>query len=145
MINCKEIEPPNKQNIISTWFWNTRIGDKLWDIQRGIKNFIKWRKIIWEDRDFDFGYLYDAIYFKLENMQKFFDSDNTCSVDAKEYAKQIKECKDLLKRIIDETVWTENWDNKGFTKTLDELSELDKKEKELFWNNICKYIDGWWD
>lgn len=114
-------------------------------IKTGVKNLIKWFPLIWKDRNFDQGYLYDILYFKLGEMQKFFESDYTYSMDAKEYAKQIKECKELLYRIINESIEDENWDGENFTISLEELGELVKQERELFWSNMCKYIDGWWD
>jgi len=113
----------------------------------GISNLIKWFPLIWKDRDFDHGYLYDILYFKLGEMQKFFESDNTWSADAKEYAKQIKECRRLLKRIINESVIDENFNYEKceYTIPLDEVFKLEKEEKKLFWNMICDNIDGWWD
>jgi len=132
------------------WFWTTKrwIRDnfRFYSIIQGIKNLIQWFPLIYNDRDFDYGYLYNIIYFKLNNMQKFFESGNTFVVGAEEHAKEIKECKELLKRIMDEAVWDENWDiDKGFTKPLDKIEILDRQEKELFWNNMCKWIDGWWE
>lgn len=114
-------------------------------IKDGIKNLIKWFPLIWKDRNFDQGYLYDILYFKLGEMQKFFESDNTYSMDAKEYAKQIKECRELLYRIINETIEDENWDGENFTISIEELGELVKQERKLFWNKMFEYIDGWWD
>jgi len=111
----------------------------------GISNLIKWFPLIWKDRDFDHGYLYDILYFKLGEMQKFFESDNTWSADANEYAKQIKGCKELLYRIINESIQDENWDGDNFTRPLNEIYELEKEEKKLFWNMMCDNIDDWWD
>ena len=111
----------------------------------GISNLIKWFPLIWKDRDFDHGYLYDILYFKLGEMQKFFESDNAWSADAKEYAKQIKECRKLLYRIMNESIQDENWDGDNFTRSLNEIAELEKEEKKLFWNMICDNIDSWWD
>lgn len=116
-------------------------------IRDGVRNLIKWFPVVWQDRDFDYGYLYTMLEFKLDNMQKFFESDYTYSMDAKEYGKQIKECKELLIRIHNETIWDEHWDdNKAtFTMSIDELSKLDREEKELFWNKMRDNIDDWWD
>jgi len=116
-------------------------------IKNGVKNLIKWFPIIWQDRDYDYGYLYTILEFKLNNMQKFFESDYTYSKDAKHYAKQIKECKELLIRIHNEAIWDEHWndDTATYTKSIDELSKLDREEKELFWGKMCDNIDNWWD
>jgi hypothetical protein len=130
------------------WYWVLKRKIKefnIYSITQGISNLIKWFPLIWKDRDFDQGYLYDMLYFKLNNMQKFFESGNTYSADAEEYGKQIKECRDLLYRIMNESTINEHWDGNNFTVSLNELSELDRHEKELFWSNICKWIDDWWD
>ena len=114
-------------------------------LKTGIKNLIKWFPLIYNDRDFDHGYLYDILYFKLDNMQKFFESDNTYSVDAKLYGEQIKECKELLKRIKDETIYDEYWDGEDFTVSTKEIVKLNEEEKDKFWSLMREYIDGWWD
>lgn len=117
-----------------------------YSIKYGISNLIKWFPLIWKDRDFDHGYLYDILYFKLGEMQKFFESDNTWSADADKYAEQIKKCRKLLYRIMNESIQDENWDfDNGFTRPLNEIYELEKEEKKLFWNMMCDNIDGWWD
>lgn len=128
---------------IRNWFNNYL---RPYAIMGGISNLIKWFPLIWKDRDFDHGYLYDILYFKLGEMQKFFESDNTWSANANEYAKQIKGCKELLRRIMNESIMDENWNSdNGFTRPLNEIYELEKEEKKLFWNMICDNIDGWWD
>jgi len=131
------------------WFWTIKrwIRDNLsfYSIIQGMKNIIKWFPLIWKDREFDHGYLYNIMYFKLDNMQKFFESGNTYACGAEEHAEEIKICKELLKRIMDETVWDENWDGDNFTIPIKEIEVLDRQEKELFWSNMCKWIDAWWD
>jgi len=113
----------------------------------GISNLIKWFPLIWKDRDFDHGYLYDILYFKLGEMQKFFESGNTYAVEAGKCAEQIKECKGLLKRIMNESVMDEYWDDeKGvFILPFEEIRKLEIEEKKRFWNMMCDNIDGWWD
>ena len=40
--------------------------------------------------DYDYGYLLDMIYYKLESMRDFFLSKHTHCADAKKYAKQME-------------------------------------------------------
>ncbi len=102
-------------------------------IKNGIFNLIKWFPLIWKDQDFDHGYLYDILYFKLGEMQKFFESDNTYSANADQYAKQIKECRRLLERIINKSTQNENWDfNNGVTRPLNEIYELEKEKRNCY-------------
>lgn len=116
-------------------------------IENGTKNLIKWFPIIWRDRNFDHGYLYDILYFKLGEMQKFFESGNTYAAGADEYAMQIKECRGLLKRIMDESVMDECFDDdkREYILPIDEVCKLDAEGKRKFWNMMCDNIDGWWD
>lgn len=132
------------------WYYTIKRKIKqfsIYNIIYGIKNLVKWFPIIWKDRDFDEGYLYDIMYFKLGEMQKFFESDNVWCANTDECVKQLKECRMLLKRIMNDETEYECWDhdNKKFTKPLEEISKLVKEEKELFWSKMCKYVDGWWD
>lgn len=51
----------------------------IWKIKRifkKIKNIIRWIPVIWNDEDWDFSHLLDILHFKLENMQKYFQSSN---------------------------------------------------------------------
>lgn len=116
-------------------------------IKNGTKNLIKWFPIIWKDRDFDQGFLYDILYFKLGEMQKFFESGNTYAVGADECAEQIQECRRLLKKIMDESVVDEHWDDEKCVYTLpfEEIHNLELEEKKKFWNMICDNVDRWWD
>src|SRR3972149_2973685 len=66
----------------------------------GIKNLIKWFPLIWNDRQWDDGYLFEILQFKLSEMSKYFDSDNAVCADAKLRARQIYICKLLIDRIL---------------------------------------------
>lgn len=57
---------------------------------QNIKNLIAWFPVIWKDRDWDRYYLYNIMIFKLNKMEKFFNSNKTFTADAKERAKEIK-------------------------------------------------------
>lgn len=46
------------------------------DFKQGIKNLIRYFKIIWKDRDWDFGYTVKLLRFKLQNQSKYFEGDN---------------------------------------------------------------------
>lgn len=67
-----------------------------------IKNLIIWFPIIWKLRYSHYIYLIHIILFYLENMAKFFESDNTFSVDIENDAKRIKTVINLMKNVYDE-------------------------------------------
>ncbi|MGG1652303.1 hypothetical protein ABHN03_04155 [Paenibacillus sp. NRS-1775] len=69
-------------------------------IRDGVSNLVKWFPIIWNDRDFDQAYLYKILHKKLENMEEFFNSKYTFSVEASQVAKEIQEIREMLGRVI---------------------------------------------
>lgn len=50
------------------WHFDGRYLHKT--IQYGIQNLIKWFPIIWQDRDWDYTYIYNLLQFKLEKQSK---------------------------------------------------------------------------
>lgn len=43
------------------------------ELKRGLSNLVRWFKIVWFDRDWDYHYLYYAMKFKLERMISYFE------------------------------------------------------------------------
>lgn len=72
--------------VLHVWYRITRFPRNVW----------KWRKILLQDEDFDYSYLIDIIKFKLGTMEKFFNSDDTYSKDAKTISEEINHCLELL-------------------------------------------------
>jgi len=70
------------------------------DIKYGIKNLIKWFPVIWKDRDWDQWFLYKILYFKLKEME-YNQRVYGHHVNNEKVADQIKTCKLLAKRLID--------------------------------------------
>ena len=78
-----------------------KIRDFYYNITQGISNIFKWGKVIWNDRNWDDGYIFRILYFKFESMEKFFNSDKAYSARAKKDAKRIMTAKNLCKRIVE--------------------------------------------
>ena len=76
-----------------------KIRNFYYNMIDGISNIFKWWKIIWNDRDYDSGFVLKMMQFKFENMEKFFNSENTWSKNAKKDAKQIMVAKNLCGRL----------------------------------------------
>lgn len=68
---------------------------------KGIKNLIKWFKVIYSDRDWDYCYLYIILRHKLKTMEDFHYSDDTFAMRSERTAKQIKIARILCERLID--------------------------------------------
>ena len=60
-----------------------QIRSFYYNVTQGICNIFKWRKIVWNDRDWDSSFVLRAMLFKFENMEKLFNSDHVWSKNAK--------------------------------------------------------------
>lgn len=74
----------------------------FYSIKQGIKNLIKWRKVIYNDRDWDHYYIYKILEKKLEHMENFFSSDDAYSAKASEEAHKLMIAKNLAKRLVND-------------------------------------------
>jgi len=70
-------------------------------IIKSIKNIFKWMLIVWRDRDWDHTFLYEMLYFKLSNMEKYLRKYGH-SINSEKDADKIKICVNLLKRLMDD-------------------------------------------
>jgi len=78
-----------------------KVEDAFYDIKRGIKNLIVWFPTIWKDRDWDHYYLYVIMKKKLERME-YLQRTYGHHVDNEKTADQIKICKLILGRLIED-------------------------------------------
>ncbi len=99
-----------------------KIRDQYYSIKNGILNIMRWFSIIWEDRDWDYYYIFALLYHKFNNMEKFFRSDKVWSAKASEVADELKIAKLLCKRIMEDK-YTDN-----------ALIPVEQKYGELKWH-----------
>jgi hypothetical protein len=104
--------------------------DTLWNgFKRGIKNLIIWFPTIWRDRQWDHQFIYMMLRAKL-NFQEKFIRKHGIHVNNIEDANQIKECVDILDRLIDDdyhiAAFKEHDERWGEAK----MSWIDTDEKE---------------
>jgi len=71
---------------------------RLRDFNNGLKNLIVWFPLIWKDRDWDHGFLFEMLQFKLTRMEKCLR--NGIHLYADKTADKVKLCTFLLDRII---------------------------------------------
>lgn len=148
------------------------IDHTLDNIKLGVKNYWRWRKIIWVDKQWDQGYLLTLLEFKLKLMEEYFRTSNI-TVDNDKNAVNIKRCVDLLKRINEDNYHEEafkEYYEKYPIERISNLMDLTKqrpkptaqqsidstncalKENELYeadleelFTIIRREIRGWWD
>jgi hypothetical protein len=72
------VEKINKAPSLCVFFKEkTLIKQLIYSIRQGLSNLKDWFPIIWNDRDFDYGYLLELVEFKSRRMLKFFESDKS--------------------------------------------------------------------
>ena len=134
-----------------------KIRNFYYNMINGISNIFKWWKVIWNDRNYDSGFVFKIMEFKFENMEKFFNSDNAWSKDAKRDAKRIMVAKNLCKRIVRDSDYLKNaivkhhkkygYDSKlefkpvegkpGFMEMINNSSEEEKKS----FSRACEHAE----
>lgn len=83
-----------------------------YNVKNGLRNLWKWRKVVWNDRPWDYVYIFKALRFKLEDTQKCIDGT---FVGSEEEVKKIKSLIEAIDRIIEDDYVSE------------EYKEMDKK------------------
>ena len=71
------------------------------DFIKGVKNIFKWLPIVWKDRDYDDGYIFDVLKFKLKNTAKYI-GDRDFHTNAKRDSECMMLCVRLIEKIQDE-------------------------------------------
>lgn len=119
-----------------------RIKNKI----RQIRNLIRWIPIIWNDRDWDYYFIYEMLKQKLINVEKFTRGKGIHyynNVDANNILKAI----DMIDKVqheyhIDKYLSeSKEWDHNGMTKSIE---DHDKARQELF-QYLSDNIEKWWD
>ncbi len=77
--------------------WEYTVLHRWWSFKNGVRNFWKWRKIIWRDRWWDYAFLHDLIKFKIHDMQK--NWSNSHYVGWEEDEKTLTELLEILEKI----------------------------------------------
>jgi hypothetical protein len=70
-----------------------------YDFPAGLKNLYLWRKVIWQDRNWDHSYIYKILRHKLALTEECIRT-NDRHMDAQIEAQKIRICLDMLDRII---------------------------------------------
>lgn len=107
------------------------------NIKIGIKNLIKWFRIIWADRWWDFGFLYEIINFKLKDMEYNFNKFGLSESSNKKSIK-MRICIDLIDKLIEDDYFEKYED-------VEQALEERKKDTEKLFSLLANNIDSWWD
>ncbi len=123
-----------------------RIKNCWYNIRYGLRNLRIWFRIIWNDRDWDYEFLYRILKHKLLRMEYLFRNDAMVG-DSEEMADQMDRCIIILDRLIEDKYFEEAEEKLGIGDSdifflSNELKEKDLKE--LF-GIIKNDIESWWD
>lgn len=95
---------------------NIKLTRFFYDVKNGLRNFWKWRSVVWNDRPWDYVYIFKALRFKLDETQRCIDGT---FVGAEEEASKIRSLIEAIDRIIED----------DYVKK--EYEEMDKKYGKL--------------
>lgn len=136
------------------------------DFKVGIKNLIKWFPIIWKDKDWDSGYMYEMLYHKLNFMHEYFSQSNILEettnekiikelLIAKIYCERIADLKPNYDSYVSSTstddIFTDPRQDPSFRELLalkadvKHNDELEQYQLEFFHNFLIKHSKSWWD
>ena len=128
------------------------------DIYYGLKNLWAWKGLIWTDRDWDYMYLIIMLKFKMKQMHKSQDSSTWKTVTADHHLQKLKICIEICERYIEDEYNSEGIDNHpivgtnfsvkdpvAFRRELLKASKLKKRDVEMLFKYMERYLETWWD
>ncbi len=82
----------------------------LFRLYKRVRNLIRWYQVIWNDQDWDYGFIYDILEFKLKNMLK--DTETWHMEDSRKVMIQedIRICIKLIDAVKTDKYHTEMYD-----------------------------------
>lgn len=86
------------KNVLTRFFYN---------MKNGIRNFWKWRKVVWNDRPWDYVYIFKALRFKLDETQKCIDGT---FVGSEEEANKLRKLIATIDRILEDDYVKEEYE-----------------------------------
>lgn len=126
------------------WTFNGRYAH--YDFYYGIKNLIKWFKIVWKDRDYDDFFIFEVLKFKIENTAKYTER-RQWFVGWEHEVSRMETCIELIDRIQNEYYEMEYLDYEESNHYFVESDLKDEKGENLFelksetkWENFEKYF-----
>ena len=127
---------------IKYWYYSLFIFDVFYNIKNGIKNLWIYKSIIWNDRWYDYSYIFKILEFKLEQNNKNW---NKAHYVGSEFTK--KRMIICLQRIQEYNTNLENLQELLFTKKISKLEYLKQKDKLLnrTWKSFGRNIQRFWD
>ncbi len=102
------------------WTTHRYIGAPIRSFTKGVHNLIKYRKLIWNDRWWDYSFFMEMILFKLKDTEEHWGKNTHYIGD--------QDDKDTLKKIVEDLEWLINADEfqEGYAE------EYKKRSRSVF-------------
>lgn len=130
-------------------------------IKNLIRNIYRYRVFLWNDRNWDFDFVYLLLESKFESMEKGISKRNIL-MRSQEISKELMVAKNLCKRVNQDydfanyvRDYIESDENflknlnkprtKEYTRAMYKHHELAAANKDYLWKYISKKSKGWWD
>ena len=115
------------------------------DIRSFFRNLWFWRRTLWEDRWWDYTYIFCLLGRKFQQMEEGFLHKGV-SKDAEREARKIRICRLLCERISEADYEPPDWMWKVKDYRYFEWKDARMKDDiEYLSQRINKYVRGWWD
>ena len=128
------------------WIWHdSRISTVWFNLKYGLQNLWRWRRIIWEDRDWDHMYLLAVMKKKIEQME-ITERKFSLHASAPRHAQQLRVCRLLINRIErdDYCLYPDDWNRMGNKRAWQHEEYLMQQDYDLLFKIMPKYIREWW-
>lgn len=86
---------------------NNNLARFFYNVKNGLRNLWKWRSVVWNDRPWDYVYIFKALRFKLDETQRCIDGT---FVGADEEAAKIRSLIDAIDRILEDDYVKEEYE-----------------------------------
>ena len=112
------------------------------------RNFKKWFKIIWNDRDYDYHYLLIILENKLKYMSKSFEKSPI--EEGEKISKDIEKLREAIERLIKDDYVLENCeellkaDKKDVVKYYEEIEKKYQEDLNILKQSVDKFRTWWW-
>ena len=83
------------------WVWGP-VTDFIGHLKLFPKNVWKWRKILWNDRDWDYYYILESLRFKIEKTANAIEKGFWATEQSSRHVRRMRVCVKLLERILED-------------------------------------------
>lgn len=113
----------------------------MWRIRKfikGIKNLIYYFKVIWNDNDWDYSFITDLLYVKLNKTYQRYNNKRYFVGQEDNTVKPLRICVEILNRSKNNFYWnTDNWN--------DIVDNCEERNRRILFAIMSKYLSYWWD